>query len=183
MTQRSIRATKLAAKLAEGLSEVVPAEMEVSLAGAVVSLGERGKRAGMEADLRPEPDPPEPTIFDLSPEQQAEFGVVIHRDESSSGVRSAFGVTDSDRWRAAFPAPRPRARFLEIAAAAWRLEGILDQFQDEVAETIAEPWPAVAPGPMPETFVELRDGRLVAGYGDPADPVVTVLSVALHDLR
>jgi hypothetical protein len=36
---------------------------------------------------------------------------------------------------------------------------------------------------MPETFVELRDGRLVAGYGDPADPVLTVLSVALHDLR
>jgi hypothetical protein len=183
MAQRRIRATKLAAKLAEGLSEVVPAEMEVSLAGAVVSLGERGKRAGMEADLRPEPDPPEPTIFDLSPEQQAEFGVVIHRDESSSGVRSAVAVTDSDKWRAAFPAPSPRARFLEIADVAWTLEGILDQFQDEVAETLAEPWPAVSPGPMPMTFVELRDDRLVAGYGDPADPILTVLSVALHDLR
>src|SRR3954470_21123786 len=95
MTQRRIRATTLAAKLAEGLSEVVPAEMEVSLAGAVVSLGERGKRAGMEADLRPEPDPPEPTIFDLSPEQQAEYGVVICEDESSPGVRSAIAVTDS----------------------------------------------------------------------------------------
>jgi hypothetical protein len=66
---------------------------------------------------------------------------------------------------------------------AWTLEGILDQFLDEVAETIAEPWPAVSPGPMPMTFVELRDDRLVAGYGDPADPVLTVLSVALHDLR
>jgi hypothetical protein len=183
MTQRRIRATKLATKLAEGLSEVVPAEMEVSLAGAVVSLGERGKRAGMEADLRPEPDPPEPTIFDLSPEQQSEFGVVIHEDESSSGVRSALAFTDSDRWRAAFPAPPPRAPFLEIADVAWTLEGILDQFQDEVAETIAEPWPAVAPGPMPETFVELRDGLLVAGYGDPADPALTILSVTLHDLR
>src|SRR4051812_25988081 len=130
MTQRRIRATKLATQLAEGLSEVVPAEMEVSLAGAVVSLGERGKRAGMAADLRPEPDPPEPTIFDLSPEQQAEFGVVIHVDESSPGMRSAVAVTDSDKWRAAFPAPRPRARFVEIADVAWTLEGILDQFQD-----------------------------------------------------
>ena len=140
MPQRRIRATKLAAKLAEGLSAVVPAEMEVSLAGPVVSLGERGRRAGMAADLRPEPDPPEASVFD-------------------------------------------RAPFLEIADVACTLEGVLDQFQDEVAETIAEPWPAVAPGPMPEPFVELREGRLVAGYGDPADPALTVLSVTLHDLR
>ncbi|HEY0633554.1 MAG TPA: hypothetical protein VGC98_15975 [Thermoleophilaceae bacterium] len=182
MAQRRIRATKLATKLAEALSGVVPAEMEVSVAGAVVSLGERGMRAGMEADLRPAPDPPEPTVFDLSPEQQAEFGVVIHED-ASSGVRSAVAVTDSDKWRAAFPAPPPRAAFLEIADVAWTLDAILDQFQDEVAETIAEPWPAVSPGPMPETFVELRDDRLVAGYGDPADPVVTLLSVPLQDLR
>ena len=182
MAQRPIRATKLATKLAEGLSALVPAEMEVSLAGAVVSLGERGMRAGMEADLRPEPDPPEPTVFDLSPEQQSEFGVVVYED-ASSGMRSAVAVTDSDKWRAAFPAPPPRAPFLEIADVAWTLEGILDQFQDEVAETIAEPWPAVSPGPMPETFVELRDDRLVAGYGDPADPVATLLSVPLQDLR
>jgi hypothetical protein len=182
MAQRRIRATKLATKLAEGLSRVVPAEMEVSVAGAAVSLGERGMRAGMVADLRPQPDPPEPTVFDLSPEQQAEFGVVIHEDESS-GVRSAVAVTDSDKWRAAFPAPAPRAAFLEIADVVWTLEAIVDQFQDEVAETIAEPWPAVSPGPMPEPFVELRDDRLVAGYGDPADPVVTLLSVPLQDLR
>jgi hypothetical protein len=32
-------------------------------------------------------------------------------------------------------------------------------------------------------FVELRDDRLVAGYGDPADPVMTLLSVQLPDLR
>jgi hypothetical protein len=184
MTQRRIRATKLATKLAEGLSEVVPAEMEVALAGAVVSLGERGKRFGMEADLRPEPDPPEPTVFDLSPEQQAEFGVVVVVDEDpSSGVRSALAVTDSDKWRAAFPAPAPRAPFLEIADVACTLERILDQLQDEVAETLAEPWPAVSPGPMPMAFVELRDDRLVAGYGDPADPALTVLSVTLHELR
>ena len=183
MTQRRIRATKLATKLAEGLAEVVPAEIEVSVAGAVISLGERGKRAGMEADLRPEPDPPEPTIFDLSPEQQAEFGVVIYEDESSSGMRSAVAVTDSDKWRAAFPAPRPRAHFVEIADVAWTLERILDQFQDEVAETLAEPWPAVSPGPMPMAFVELQDDRLVAGYGDPADPALTVLSVPLQELR
>jgi hypothetical protein len=183
MTQRRIQATKLATKLAEGLSEVVPAEMEVSLAGAVVSLGERGKRAGMEADLRPAPDPPEPTMFDLSPEQQAEFGVVIQEDESSSGMRCRLAVADSDKWRAAFPTPPPRARFLALADVAWTLEPILDQFQDEVAETLAEPWPAVSPGPMPTVFVELRDDRLVAGFGDPADPVLTVLSVTLHDLR
>jgi hypothetical protein len=184
MTQRRIRATKLATKLAEGLSEVVPAEMEVSLAGAVVSLGERGKRAGMEADLRPEPDPPEPTVFDLSPEQQSEFGVVVVVDEDArSGMRSALAVTDSDKWRAAFPPPSPRARFLEVADVACTLEGMLDQFQDEVAETLAEPWPAVSPGPMPMPFVELRDERLVAGYGDPADPVMTLLSVPLQDLR
>ena len=137
----------------------------------------------MEADLRPDPDPPEPTIFDLSPEQQAEFGVVIEEDESSSGIRSAFAVRDSDRWRAAFPAPPPRAPFLEIADVAWTLEGLLDQFQDEVAETLAEPWPAVSPGPMPGAFVELHEDRLVAGYGDPADPVVTLLSVTLNELR
>jgi hypothetical protein len=183
MAQRRIRVTKLATKLAEGLSAVVPAEMEVSLAGAVVSLGERGMRAGMEADLRPQPDPPEPTVFDLSPEQRSEFGVYVYEDASSSGMRSAVAVTDSDKWRTAFPAYPPRAPFLEIADVAWTLEGILDQFQDEVAETIAEPWPAVSPGPMPETFVELRDDRLVAGYGDPADPVVTLLSVQLQDLR
>jgi hypothetical protein len=183
MAQRHIRASKLATKLAEGLSAVVPAQMEVSLAGAVVSLGERGMRAGMEADLRPGPDRLEPTVFDLSPEQQSEFGVVVYEDESSSGIRSAIAVTDSDKWRAAFPAPPPRAPFLEIAEVAPTLERILDQFQDEVAETIAEPWPAVSPGPMPAVFVELRDGRLVAGYGDPADPVVTLLSVPLQDLR
>src|SRR3954462_802837 len=123
MAKRRIRATKLARALAEGLSDVVPPEMEVTLEGAVVSLGVRGMRADMMADLRPEPDPPEPTIFDLSPEQQAEFGVVIHEDESSSGVRSALAVTDSDRWRAAFPAPSPRAPFLEIPDVAWTLEG------------------------------------------------------------
>src|SRR5215210_7751335 len=106
MAQRRIRASKLATKLAEGLSEVVPAEVEVSLAGAVVSLGERGMRAGMEADLRPEPDPPEPTVFDLSPEQQAEFGVVVYEDEdSSSGMRSALAVTDSDNGARPFPLP------------------------------------------------------------------------------
>jgi hypothetical protein len=181
MTQRRIRATKLATKLAEGLSEVVPAEMEVSLAGAVVSLGVRGMRAGMAAELRPEPDSPELTVFDLSPEQQSELGVVVYED-ASSGMRSALRVGDREKWRAVFPDP-PRAPFLEIADVAWTLEGILDQFQDEVAETIAEPWPDVAPGPMPKTFVELRDDRLVAGYGDPADPALTVLSVAWHDLR
>jgi hypothetical protein len=181
MTQRRIRATKLATKLAEGLSEVVPAEMEVSLAGAVVSLGVRGMRAGMAADLRPEPDSPALTVFDLSAEQQSELGVVVYED-ASSGIQSALGVVDSEKWRAVFP-DRPRAPFLEIADVAWTLEGILDQFQDEVAETVAEPWPAVAPGSMPETFVELRDDRLVAGYGDPADPALTVLSVTLHDLR
>src|SRR3954447_20113681 len=149
MTPRRIRATKLATKLAEGLSAVVPAEMQVSVAGAVVSLGERGMRAGMEADLRPEPDPPEPTIFDLSPEQQSEFGVVIYEDESPSGMRSGLAVTDSDKWRAAFPPPRPREPFLELPDVAWTLEGLLDQFQDEVAETTTEPWPAVSPGPMP----------------------------------
>jgi hypothetical protein len=181
MTQRRIRATKLATKLAEGLSEVVPAEMEVSLAGAVVSLGVRGMRAGMAADLRPEPDSPERTVFDLPPEQQSELGVVVYED-ASSGIRSALAMTDGEKRRAVFPDP-PRAPFLKVADVAWTLEGILDQVQDEVAETIAEPWPAVAAGPMPETFVELRDDRLVAGYGDPAVPALTVLSVTLHDLR
>jgi hypothetical protein len=180
-TQRRIRAAKLAAKLAERLSEVVPAEMEVSVAGATVSLGVRGMRPGMSADLRPEPDSPELTVFDLSPEQQSELGVVVYEDPSS-GIREAAGVTDIEKWRAVFP-DRPRSPFLEIADVAWTLEGLLDQFQDEVAETIAEPWPAVAPGPMPTAFAELRDDRLVAGYGGPADPALTVLSVALHDLR
>ena len=124
MTDRPIRAEKLAAKLAEGLAAVVPAEMEVSVAGPVVSLGERGGRGATVADLRGE-------------------------DE----------------------------------AIGWTLEPLLDQFQDEVAETLAEPWPAVSPGPMPMPFVELRDGRVLAGFGDPADPAMTVLSVALEDLR
>jgi hypothetical protein len=181
MAQPPIRATKLAAKLAEGLAAVVPAEMEVSVAGPVVSVGVRGRRAGMEADLRPLPDSPELTVFDLSPEQQAELGVVV-REDPSSGTRSASGVTDIEKWRAVFP-ERPRAPFLEIEDVEWTLENLLNQLQDEVAETIAEPWPAIAPGPMPETFAQIRDGRLVAGYGDPADPALTVLSVTLHDLR
>jgi len=89
---------------------------------------------------------------------------------------------DSEVWRAIASEP-PRAPFLEIDDISWTLERVLDHFQDEVAETLAEPWPAAAPGPMPQIFVELRDGRLVAGYGDPADPALTVLSVALKDLR
>src|SRR3954470_1620090 len=112
MAERRIRATKLAAKLAEGLAAVVPAEMEVTVEGPVVSLGERGRRAGMEADLRPVPDEPEPSVFDLSPEQQAELGVEIDEDPVS-GMRSALVVTSSNKWRELFP-ERPRAPFLEI---------------------------------------------------------------------
>src|SRR4051794_749278 len=52
-------------------------------------------------------------------------------------------------------APR-RSPLLEIDEISSTLEPILDQLQDEVAETLAEPWPAVAPGPMPMVFVELR---------------------------
>lgn len=70
-----------------------------------------------------------------------------------------------------------------VDEAADLLVGILDQAQDQVAETIAEPWPAVAPAEMPEPFAEVRDGRLIAGFGDPADPALMVLSAALRDLR
>lgn len=182
MADGRIRASRLAAKLAEGLSAVVPAEMEVSLDGPVVSLGVRGDRPGVAADLRPLPDEAEPSVFDLSPEQQTELGVVVDEDPSS-GVRSALYVGPSEKWRAVVPEPAPRAPSLEIEDVEWTLETMLDQLQDEVAETIAEPWPAVAPGPMPEPFAEIRDGRLVGGFGDPAAPVLTVLSVTLHDLR
>ena len=55
--------------------------------------------------------------------------------------------------------------------------------QDEVAEIVTEPWPAEAPSEMPESYAVIRDNRLIAGYGNPADPALTLLSAALDDLR
>jgi hypothetical protein len=164
MTDRPIRGRKLAAKLAEGLAAVVPAELEVSVAGAIISLRDRATGSATIADLEE----------DLSAQPDIE--------DVSTVIRSALIVMDSDLWRATRSAP-PRAPFIEIDDISWTLEPLLDQFQDEVAETLAEPWPAVAPDPMPQPFVELQDGRVVAGYGDPADPALTVLSVTLQDLR
>jgi hypothetical protein len=62
------------------------------------------------------------------------------------------------------------------------VEQVLDAFQDEVAETTTEPWPAASPGPRPEPFVEIRRGELLAGYGDMERPVLSLRPIPLRGL-
>ena len=62
------------------------------------------------------------------------------------------------------------------------VEQVLDAFQDEAAETTTEPWPAASPGPMPEPFVEIRGGELLAGYGDMERPVLSLRPIPLRGL-
>jgi hypothetical protein len=166
MSDAGIRATKLASALGQRLATVVPVEVEVSVAGTVVSLRMRGTPWGMDADLRALPHGPRP----------------VASDDLSGGLRDELVVV-TDEPRRAIASEPAQPSFVEIEDVVPLLESVLDQFQDEVAETVTEPWPAVARGPMPEPFVELRGGRLLAGYGDPAEPALTLLSVALQDLR
>jgi hypothetical protein len=67
-------------------------------------------------------------------------------------------------------------------SVCFAVERVLDDFQDFIAHTFAEPWPAASPGPMPQPFAQSVDGLLVAGYGDPADPFVQLQPIRLRDL-
>jgi hypothetical protein len=62
------------------------------------------------------------------------------------------------------------------------LENILDQLQDEVAETLTEPWPATAPDPMPAVFVRVAGEGLVIGFGEPDEPVLALRPIPLNDM-
>jgi hypothetical protein len=61
------------------------------------------------------------------------------------------------------------------------VERVLDDFQDFVAHSFTEPWPA-SPGPMPQPFAQFVDGEVVAGYGEQGDPVVQLRPMRLQDL-
>jgi hypothetical protein len=171
MMEGPIQATALARELGARLAAVVPDELEVSVNDAEVRLVERGTRYGMYADLRPWPDEPD---WPFAPPDAGQ----------SSEVYSEIGTMDRATWLAAEArADAARSPVIEVDELEETLWPVLNQLQDEIAETLTEPWPAVAPAEMPMPFVELRDGRLVAGYGNPADPALTLLSVALDDLR
>src|SRR4051794_12048990 len=176
MTNRPIRATLLAAKLAEQLAAVVPDEAEVSVAGSVISLRMRGTPWGMDADLRPPPE--EPAYSELHEGIQQE---IVEWDEVRPEDLPQDSGPPTEAWRA-IASTGKRPAVIDIERLPGTLEATLDQLQDVIAEIAAEPWPAVAPDPMPAPFVQLRDGRLVAGYGDPADPALLVLSAVLQDL-
>jgi hypothetical protein len=77
----------------------------------------------------------------------------------------------------------------ETDLGSWRtadldatVEWVLDTFQTDIAEASTEPWPALAPGPMPEPFAEIRDGELLCGYGDPAAPILRLASIPLREI-
>lgn len=63
------------------------------------------------------------------------------------------------------------------------VEQALDGFQDDIAEVTTEPWPATAPEPMPEPFAEIHDGALLAGFGDPSAPVLSLEPIPLGELE
>jgi hypothetical protein len=184
----TINAGKLAGALAEGLAAVLPAELGVFVAGTVVKLRVRGTRSGMDAAL----GRPRDIRARLAPYldwaeglQQQDFALDdalwVYPASPTEGLRQEIvAIDDARRRETSSPTADP---FVEISVALDNLGSALDQFQDEVAETLTEPWPAVVPSPMPEAFAELRDDRLVAGYGDPIEPVLTVISIALQDLR
>jgi hypothetical protein len=161
MPGRTVRATLLAGKLAAGLAAAVPDEVEVSVADSVITVGKRGTPWRMAADLRPSRDPPTKAADHDSP-----LGVT-QRIVEWDPIEDEDVALGEEAWRT-IAYTRKQAAVIDVDSLEWTLEGLLDQFQDEVAETIAEPWPAIAPDPMPEPFVQLRPGRLVAGYGRPS---------------
>jgi hypothetical protein len=61
------------------------------------------------------------------------------------------------------------------------LENVVDQLQDQVAEDLTEPWPAMAPDPMPMPFVRIDGDALLVGFGDPSDPVLALPPIPLTD--
>jgi hypothetical protein len=171
MTEPPIRAAALAKELGERLAAVVPDELEVSVAGPEVRLTERGTKCGMHADLRPWSEMPELPF----PTEDGVFSQIV-----SGGI----GHPELERFlEAQAKADEARPPVIEVDEIADSLESVVDQLQDDIAETLAEPWPAVSPGPMPMPFVEVEDGRLRVGFGDPAEPALTLLCVALEDLR
>jgi hypothetical protein len=169
MTERPIGAAALARVLGERLAAVAPDELEVTVVGPEVRLTERGTPWGMHADLRPWGEMPEPPF---TPPADGVFSQVIIGGAELEGFIEAQEKAD---------AARPPV--IEVDDVSGHLENLLSQLQDEIAETLTEPWPAVAPEQMPMPFADVRDGRLVLGFGDPADPALTLVSVALEDLR
>jgi hypothetical protein len=176
MGQPDVSPRKLAINLGAGLDAVVPHDVEISVVGTVVRIRKRGTPWGMDADMRPLLTDPQVQASGQAPRPgepsfEAEFDEIVSVSQR---------IRRTEFRRVSAPARAPR---LSADEAADLLVGILDQVQDQVAETITEPWPAVAPAAMPEPFAEIRDGRLTAGFGDPADPTLMLLSAALDDLR
>lgn len=62
-------------------------------------------------------------------------------------------------------------------AIEWATISLLDQVQDFIAETLAQPWPGEREMPLP--FATVPDGFLYAGYGSEVDPRVALEPVAL----
>jgi hypothetical protein len=168
MGSKGIDPAKLAAALGEQLAAVAPPEVEVSIVGPVIKLRTRGTPWGMDADLRPLP-PSEPRSFE---------------EEPPPGYVERVHTFTAEEWQALEKADdEARPDRIPDDEVDWILEGVLDQMQVECAENTAEPWPAIAPGPMPDAYVALRHGVLEAGYGDPASPSLTLLSVPVETLR
>jgi hypothetical protein len=160
-------------------------EIDVSVAETVVRIRVRGTPWGMDADLRPilevkmasEP-PPDVAVYDEihTYEVHVTYGIdVIGADDSDETATA--GASGEAFW----PVVR-RGSAIEIDDLPDTVVGVLDQIQDEIAETLTEPWPATR-SRMPEPFAKVRDGRFVAGYGDPSNPVLSLVSVPVDDLR
>ena len=98
-------------------------------------------------------------------------------DLSVEGSFIRLGVTGTPWWSGA-----------DLAASVTddtdaTVEWVLDSFQTDIAEVTTEPWPAAAPGPMPDAFAEIRQGELVCGYGNPAAPVLQLPAIRLVDIK
>jgi hypothetical protein len=90
----------------------------------------------------------------------ADVVVRIDGDESRNGTAA---ILDEDA-----------SPLEEVATATY---AVLSHVQDAVAEATTEPWPGTGTvQPMPEA--EIRDGRLLAWFGDRQTPVLVIVGEA-----
>lgn len=105
----------------------------------------------------------------------AEVEVTATGERIRLSIRGTVGWSEADlRW--------PLEQWEGEEAVCSAVAHVLDGFQDDIAETVGEPWPALSPGPMPEPFAYVRDGELVAGYGDLGAPVLGLEPIGLREL-
>ena len=96
--------------------------------------------------------------------------VILVRDHA--GVRS-LDLADAPEWRA-------ESWVEDLRAVVWQ---VLSDFQDEIVEQVWQAWPPAPGGGTAIPYVEIKDGRLLAGFRHEGQMFVGLDPMNLDDVE